>query len=80
MKLVNQDTNTKTIAIGVNDLPQDGRDVSWLWDTNFEMLLEEDEKIESYILFGQRRYDMALCLKYAGANHKNLLSLIPRRM
>ena len=31
MKLVNQDTNTKTIAIGVNDLPQDGRDVSWLW-------------------------------------------------
>jgi UDP-N-acetylmuramyl tripeptide synthase len=75
MKLVNQDTNTKTIAIGVNDLPQDGRDVSWLWDTNFEMLLEEDEKIESYILFGQRRYDMALRLKYAGANHKKLIIL-----
>ena len=42
-------------------------------DTNFEMLLEEDEKIESYILFGQRRYDMALRLKYAGQIKKLII-------
>lgn len=66
MKIVSQDVNIKTVAIGINDLPQDGLDVSWLWDTNFEILLETDDAIENYIVFGWRRYDMALRLKYAG--------------
>ncbi len=72
MKVVTLDARVKTVAIGVNDLPQDGRDVSWLWDTNFEMLTEVDDTIEEYIVFGRRRYDMALRLKYAGMDQKKL--------
>lgn len=66
LKLIGQDSREKTIAIGINDCAQDGRDVSWLWDTNFESLLDFDGKIVKYIVFGRRRHDMALRLKYAG--------------
>lgn len=72
MKIVSQDENSKIIAIGVNDFPQDGCDVSWLWDTNFEILLEVDDTIENYTVFGRRRYDMALRLKYAGVDENKL--------
>jgi UDP-N-acetylmuramyl tripeptide synthase len=66
LKAIGQDNREKTIAIGINDYVQDGRDVSWLWDTNFEILLDFDDKIIKYIVFGRRRHDMALRLKYAG--------------
>ncbi|NLZ52058.1 MAG: DUF1727 domain-containing protein [Thermoanaerobacteraceae bacterium] len=72
MKIVSQDTRSKVVAIGVNDLPQDGRDVSWLWDTNFEILLEIDDTIVNYTVFGRRRYDVALRLKYAGIDENKL--------
>ena len=72
MKIVRQDMRSKVVAIGVNDLPQDGRDVSWLWDTNFEILLEIDDTIVNYTVFGRRRYDMALRLKYAGIDESKL--------
>ena len=73
MKVISQDTNFKTVAIGINDFPQDGQDVSWLWDTNFEILLEIDKTIENYVVFGRRRYDMALRLKYAGIDKNKLI-------
>lgn len=66
MKAISKDEKIKTVVIGVNDLPQDGRDVSWLWDTDFEILKKIDDTITNYILFGRRRYDIALRLKYAG--------------
>lgn len=73
MKTVSKDERTKTVAIGVNDLPQDGRDVSWLWDTDFEILKKIDGTVTSYILFGRRRYDAALRLKYAGIDTTKLI-------
>lgn len=66
LKIIGLDSREKTIAIGINDCVQDGKDVSWLWDTNFEALLEMDDKILKYVVFGRRRFDMALRLKYAG--------------
>jgi len=72
IKIISQDANSKVVAIGVNDLPQDGRDVSWLWDTNFEILLDIDDTIINYTVFGRRRYDMALRLKYAGIDENKL--------
>ena len=53
-------------------MPSDGIDVSWLWDTNFEILLEIDESIANYTVFGRRRYDMALRLKYAGIDENKI--------
>lgn len=73
MKIVAQDESKKTVAIGINDLPQDGRDVSWLWDTNFEILQKEQDGINQVMVFGKRRYDMALRLKYAGIDQNKII-------
>ena len=56
--------NTK-LMIAINDKYADGRDVSWLWDADFEVLEDFDNKI---YLSGTRADDMALRLKYAGVN------------
>lgn len=64
MKVIEEDHRKKTILIVLNDHAQDGRDVSWIYDTFFEKLLnDETSKI---ITSGTRAYDMALRLKYAG--------------
>jgi UDP-N-acetylmuramyl tripeptide synthase len=54
---------TVPTLIAINDLAADGRDVSWLWDVDFEMLSQG-----SALLFttGIRGADMANRLKYAG--------------
>lgn len=49
--------------IAINDLAADGRDVSWLWDVEFEML---NEGVASLYTTGVRGTDMANRLKYAG--------------
>lgn len=53
------------ILIVINDNYADGRDVSWLWDTDFELLKDSEKRI---ITSGTRAYDMAVRLKYAGVN------------
>jgi UDP-N-acetylmuramyl tripeptide synthase len=56
---------TGPLAVGINDLDADGRDVSWLWDVDFEVL--EDERHTGTILaIGIRGHDLAVRLKYAG--------------
>ncbi|MGB4147480.1 MAG: MurT ligase domain-containing protein [Tepidanaerobacteraceae bacterium] len=72
MKIISLDTSSKVIALGINDMPSDGIDVSWLWDTNFEILLKIDDSIANYTVFGRRRYDMALRLKYAGIDENKI--------
>ena len=56
--------NTK-LMIAINDEYADGRDVSWLWDADFEVLKNFNNKI---YVSGTRADDMALRLKYAGVN------------
>jgi UDP-N-acetylmuramyl tripeptide synthase len=51
------------LLIAINDLIADGRDVSWLWDVDFEMLSGRPRAI---VVTGIRALDMALRLKYAG--------------
>lgn len=53
--------------IAINDLIADGKDISWLWDVNFEKLAP---KMERVIVSGTRAYDMALRLKYSNAAMK----------
>jgi len=54
------------ILIGINDLAADGRDISWLWDVDFELLGQEAPRIQRIICTGLRAEDMAVRLKYAG--------------
>ena len=51
----------KVILLLLNDRIPDGRDVSWIWDVDFEMILEGTKIIVS----GDRAYDMGLRIKYA---------------
>jgi UDP-N-acetylmuramyl tripeptide synthase len=58
--------------IAINDLDADGRDVSWLWDVDFELLAAGVTPIGTT---GIRGADMANRLKYAGVAEKRLCSL-----
>jgi lipid II isoglutaminyl synthase (glutamine-hydrolysing) len=49
--------------IGLNDRIADGRDVSWIWDADFELLADGVRRV---ICAGTRAPEMALRLKYAG--------------
>ncbi len=52
----------KHILFVLNDRIPDGRDVSWIWDVDFETLLSKEQHVYAS---GDRAYDMALRLKYA---------------
>ena len=49
--------------IALNDAIADGRDVSWIWDVDFEPLLE---RLERVVATGDRAAELALRCKYAG--------------
>ena len=49
--------------IGLNDRIADGRDVSWIWDADFELL---EGAVRRVTCSGRRAPEMALRLKYAG--------------
>src|SRR5919107_1999434 len=61
--------DAKNVLIAINDNDADGRDVSWLWDVDFEMLADAREKGRAdaapFTLSGIRADDMAVRLKYA---------------
>ncbi len=59
----------------INDDYADGRDVSWLWDANFEYItdLYQSNPERKAICSGRRAHDMALRLKYAGLNEKQII-------
>ncbi|HEU5430871.1 MAG TPA: DUF1727 domain-containing protein, partial [Thermomicrobiales bacterium] len=58
--------------IAINDLAADGRDVSWLWDVDFELLAEGAAPL---CTTGLRGADMANRLKYAGVAAERLHAL-----
>jgi lipid II isoglutaminyl synthase (glutamine-hydrolysing) len=61
--------DAKNVLIAINDNDADGRDVSWLWDVDFEMLADarEEGKADAvpFTVSGIRADDMAVRLKYA---------------
>jgi lipid II isoglutaminyl synthase (glutamine-hydrolysing) len=53
----------KLAVIALNDAIADGRDVSWIWDVDFEPLLAGLERL---VASGDRAAELALRFKYAG--------------
>jgi UDP-N-acetylmuramyl tripeptide synthase len=49
--------------VALNDRIADGRDVSWIWDADFELLAA---RVRRVVCAGTRAPEMALRLKYAG--------------
>jgi UDP-N-acetylmuramyl tripeptide synthase len=65
---------TVPTLIAINDLTADGRDVSWLWDVDFELLAAGAAPLYTT---GLRGADMANRLKYAGVAADRLHALEP---
>lgn len=59
---VMEDKKEKDIIIVINDNAQDGTDISWLWDVDFDRFA--DESIRSITVSGIRCQDMRLRMKY----------------
>jgi UDP-N-acetylmuramyl tripeptide synthase len=53
----------RLVVVALNDAIADGRDVSWIWDVDFEPLLEGVERV---VATGERAAELALRFKYAG--------------
>ena len=53
----------RLLLVALNDEIADGRDVSWIWDVDFEPLLEGLERL---VATGERAAELALRFKYAG--------------
>ena len=70
LKTVSRDSN---LLIIINDNYADGRDVSWLWDAEFERVNTNKNEI---VVSGIRANDMALRLKYADVPEKQI-KIIP---
>jgi UDP-N-acetylmuramyl tripeptide synthase len=51
------------LLIALNDRIADGRDVSWIWDADFELIADEAAHV---VCAGTRAPELALRLKYAG--------------
>jgi lipid II isoglutaminyl synthase (glutamine-hydrolysing) len=57
-------------VLGVlNDRIADGRDVSWIWDADFELLAG---RIRSFMCSGSRASELAVRLKYAGIEPRRI--------
>ena len=64
--------DARNVLIAINDNDADGRDVSWLWDVDFEMLADVPSEAKAgadgarpFAVSGIRAADMAVRLKYA---------------
>lgn len=55
----------KYLLLVLNDRTPDGRDVSWIWDVDFEDYIKPDMHV---FISGDRCYDMALRIKYADSS------------
>lgn len=65
------DKSEKDVFIVINDNAQDGKDISWIWDVDFELL--KDANINLLYAGGIRKNDLALRLKYGGFTDINIL-------
>ncbi|MGV8983578.1 MurT ligase domain-containing protein [Clostridium sp.] len=61
---INLDKRKINLSLLLNDNYADGKDVSWIWDVNFERLTSLN--INKIMISGIRLYDMAIRLKVAG--------------
>ena len=69
IKLI-KDIKDSKLFILLNDTPADGRDISWLYDTDFEYLKDYQNTV---IFSGTRADELALRMKHAGLSEKNFI-------
>jgi lipid II isoglutaminyl synthase (glutamine-hydrolysing) len=60
----------RVAVVALNDAIADGRDVSWIWDVDFEPLLAG---LETVVVSGERAAELALRFKYGGFNEERII-------
>ncbi len=73
LRIVEADSGPKAVAFFVNDKEGDGRDVSWIWDIDFEELAAQPERV--VYAGGRRKHDVQVRLKYAGMDARLIDSI-----
>jgi UDP-N-acetylmuramyl tripeptide synthase len=63
LRTITADGHQFDLVVFLNDGIADGRDISWIWDVDFELLTGH---LRSLTASGVRAWDVALRLKYAG--------------
>jgi len=61
------ENKSSSLLILLNDRVPDGHDISWIWDVDFETVKDKNLKI---FVSGDRAYDMANRLLFAGVTHE----------
>lgn len=59
------------LLVVLNDNSADGTDISWIWDSEFELLTINNKQL-TIACSGTRAFDLGLRLKYAGFNPNHL--------
>lgn len=60
-----------TMILSLNDNAADGRDISWIWDVDFNNIFEKSNVKDIYVT-GKRCYDMAIRVKYEGVGDRKI--------
>ena len=68
INFINQDEEEKELMFVLNDNTADGKDVSWIWDVNFNIL----NNVSRIITSGTRAYDAAVRIKNSGYDYKKI--------
>ncbi|MEA1959951.1 MAG: MurT ligase domain-containing protein [Bacillota bacterium] len=73
LSILLQDPSAKNVFMALNDNAADGRDISWIWDAEVEMINHPDAGVQCFVASGQRSGDMAVRVKYAGVSKENII-------
>lgn len=65
-------TEPSLFVVCLNDRAQDGKDISWIWDVDFEKVAAMGDNLSGLLVSGIRAEDMALRFKYAGVPEEKI--------
>lgn len=76
LDVIKNDKRFKDVIIVLNDNAVDGRDVSWIWDVEFEILKKSN--LNYLVASGYRNYDLAIRFLYMSRTADFILNDIKR--
>ncbi len=66
LELLARDHGRLDLLLALNDNAADGRDVSWIFDANLELLVDIGQRLGRVVCSGTRAEELAIRLRYAG--------------
>jgi UDP-N-acetylmuramyl tripeptide synthase len=72
LRTISHDLSGAVLVLVLNDAVADGRDVSWIWDVDFEGVVT---KCATVICSGTRANEMAVRMQYADVSPESILEI-----